>query len=167
MDITVVDIVNCAEVARASFYRNFNSINDVINEIAEEMSEELVEDICPIIHHSNDRRWREFLVDQFYHLQRRQRQISNLCPENESILFTKINEKMQRTESVALERTEWDWYLTAGKLGLINSISTVPQILRNCFQKVAGKRLKATKTPCRGKRQRAKSLDRQGSFSAC
>lgn len=56
MDITVVDIVNCAGVARASFYRNFNSINYVIDAIAEEMSEELIEDIYPIIHNSNDRK---------------------------------------------------------------------------------------------------------------
>lgn len=123
MDITVVDIVNCAGVARASFYRNFNSINDVIDAIADEMSEELIEDICPIIHNSNDRKWREFLFDHFYHLQRRQKQISNLRSENESILFTRINEKMQRTESVTFGETQWDRYLAAGKLGLINNIS--------------------------------------------
>lgn len=123
MDITVVDIVNCAGVARASFYRNFNSINYVIDAIAEEMSEELVEDIYPIIHNSNDRKWREFLFDHFYHLKRRQKQISNLRSENASTLFSRINEKMQRTESATFGETEWERYLAEGKLGLINSIS--------------------------------------------
>ena len=37
MDITVTDIVTRAGVARASFYRNFNSINDVIDAISDEM----------------------------------------------------------------------------------------------------------------------------------
>ena len=44
MDITVTDIVNKAGVARASFYRNFNSINDVIDTIVDEISDELIED---------------------------------------------------------------------------------------------------------------------------
>lgn len=41
MDITVTDIVTRARVARASFYRNFNSINDVIDAISGELSEEM------------------------------------------------------------------------------------------------------------------------------
>ncbi|MCI5536130.1 MAG: TetR/AcrR family transcriptional regulator [Lentihominibacter sp.] len=48
MDITVTDIVTRAGVARASFYRNFNSINDVIDAISDEMSSELIEDISPL-----------------------------------------------------------------------------------------------------------------------
>lgn len=48
MNITVTDIVTRAGVARASFYRNFNSINDVIDAISDEMSSELIEDISPL-----------------------------------------------------------------------------------------------------------------------
>ena len=48
MDITVTDIVTRAGVARASFYRNFNSINDVIDAISDEMSSEFIEDISPL-----------------------------------------------------------------------------------------------------------------------
>ena len=48
MDITVTDIVTRAGVARASFYINFNSINDVIDAISDEMSSELIEDISPL-----------------------------------------------------------------------------------------------------------------------
>ena len=45
MDFTVTDIVTRARVARASFYRDFNSINDVIDAISDELSEEMIEDI--------------------------------------------------------------------------------------------------------------------------
>ena len=48
MNITVTDIVTRAGVARASIYRNFNSINDVIDAISDEMSSELIEDISPL-----------------------------------------------------------------------------------------------------------------------
>jgi hypothetical protein len=47
MPLSKTNIVNYVWVARALFYRNFNSINDVIDAIADEMSEELIEDICP------------------------------------------------------------------------------------------------------------------------
>lgn len=63
------------------------------------------------------------LFDHFYHLKRPQKQISNLRSENASTLFSRINEKMQRTESATFGETEWERYLAEGKLGLINSIS--------------------------------------------
>ena len=47
MPLSKTNIVNYVWVARALFYRNFNSINDVIDAIADEMSEELIEDMCP------------------------------------------------------------------------------------------------------------------------
>lgn len=61
MDISVTDLVSRAGVARASFYRNFGSIDEVIASIADEMSDELVEDLSPILTHRDERRWREFL----------------------------------------------------------------------------------------------------------
>ena len=66
MDITVTDIINTAQVARASFYRNYNSINDVIDAIVDEMSEEFVEDIYPVLNSTDERTWREYLFNHFY-----------------------------------------------------------------------------------------------------
>ena len=57
MDITVTDIVKKAGVARASFYRNFNSINDVIDVIVDEISDELIGDIFPTLYSSDDSCW--------------------------------------------------------------------------------------------------------------
>ena len=37
-DITVTDIVNTAQVARVSFYRNFNSISDVVDYITDKFA---------------------------------------------------------------------------------------------------------------------------------
>jgi AcrR family transcriptional regulator len=35
IDITVTDVVNKAQVARVSFYRNFNSVSDIIDFITD------------------------------------------------------------------------------------------------------------------------------------
>ena len=37
-DITVTDIINKAEVARVSYYRNFSSIMDIIDSITDKMA---------------------------------------------------------------------------------------------------------------------------------
>ena len=73
MDIMVTDIVTRAGVARASFYRNFNSINDVIDAISDELSEEMLEDISPVLLRYDERTWREFLFNHFYRIARRQK----------------------------------------------------------------------------------------------
>ena len=123
MDITVVDIVNCAGVARASFYRNFNSINDVIDTIADEMSEELIEDISPILHHYDERKWREFLFNHFYRIERRQKQMKKIRFENISVIFTRTEDRIQQSESLFNEDTIQDKYLVVGEMGLINSVT--------------------------------------------
>ena len=43
MEITVTNIIKKAGVARASFYRNFNSISDVIDALVDELSDDLIE----------------------------------------------------------------------------------------------------------------------------
>lgn len=123
MDITVTDIVNNAGVARASFYRNFNSINDVIDAIADEMSDELIEDFFPILHDTDKRKWREFLFNHFYRMARRQKQMGIIRPENMSIIFTRIDDRIQEREPVFSEGTQKDRYLAVGKMCLLNGIS--------------------------------------------
>ena len=123
MDITVTDIVNKAGVARASFYRNFNSINDVIDTIVDEISDELIEDIFPTLYGSDERNWREFLFNHFYRLTRKQRQIGKIHPQNMNVLFSRMDSKMQQKESNLPTETMRDKYIVIGKIGLINSIT--------------------------------------------
>ena len=73
MDITVTDLVNTAKVARVSFYRNFNSISDVIDYIIDQLSYEFVEDILPTLNSRDERKWREFLFEYFYNFARKHR----------------------------------------------------------------------------------------------
>lgn len=123
MDITVKDIVTRAGVARASFYRNFNSINEVIDAISDELSEELIEDISPILHHCDERKWREFLFNHFYRIARRQKQMKKIRFENMSVIFTRTEDSIQQSASLFCEDTIQDKYLTVGKMGLINSVT--------------------------------------------
>lgn len=123
MDITVTDIINTAKVARASFYRNFNSINDVIDVIADEISDELIENVFPTLHSSDERKWREFLFNHFYRFTRKQRQIGKIHPQNMDVLFSRMDDKINQKEEKFSSSAIRDKYLAAGKIGLVNGIT--------------------------------------------
>lgn len=123
MEITVTDIVKKAGVARASFYRNFNTINDVLDAIVEEVSDEVIEDIFPTLYSSETRKWREFLFNHFYRFLRRQKEMEGIRFENMSVIFTCMDNKIQQKETALLNGTIRDKYLAVGKMGLIHNIT--------------------------------------------
>lgn len=123
MDITVTDVVNTAQVARVSFYRNFNSISDVIDYIIDEMSEEFVQDILPTLIGNDERKWREFLFEYFYRISRDQKEMTAITFQNMSVLFSRINTKMQIAEKELHAKTIHEKYTVFGKIGLLNNIA--------------------------------------------
>lgn len=123
MDITVTDIINTARVARASFYRNFNSINDVIDAIVDELSEEFIEDIYPALSSTDARVWREFLFNHFYRFTRKQMRMDDFHPQNVSVLFARMDSKMQQKSKDLPSETLRDKYMAIGKMGLINNVT--------------------------------------------
>ena len=123
MDITVTDIINTAGVARASFYRNFNSISDVLDTIIDQLSEEFIEDVYPTLNSNDERKWREFLFEYFYRFVRNQKKIAAVSSQNVSVLFSRMDNRMRIRESELPNATLRDKYTAFGKLGLINNIA--------------------------------------------
>lgn len=123
MDITVTDIINTAQVARASFYRNFNSINDVIDLIADEISDELIGDALPTLFSADERKWREYLFNHFYRFTRKVKQVGKIQPQNMSVIFARMDGKMRKKEAEFQTEPMRSKYLVAGKIGLINGIT--------------------------------------------
>ena len=123
MDITVTDIINTAQVARASFYRNFNSINDVIDMIANEMCDELIGEVFPTLYSTDERQWREFLFNHFYRFTRKQRQMGKIHPQNMNVIFVRMDGKIRRKQAEYPTGTIRDKYLVSCKMGLINSVT--------------------------------------------
>lgn len=123
MEITVTDIIKKAGVARASFYRNFNSINDVIDAIVEELFDDLLENILPTLSGTNERKMREFLFNYFYQFLRRKKEMEEIRFENLPILFSRLDNKVEKKEALLSSETIKNKYSTVGKMGLINSIT--------------------------------------------
>lgn len=123
MDITVTEIVTASQVARASFYRNFNSVSDVIDHIIDDLSKEFVEDILPTLSSNDDRQWRNFLFEYFYRFSRSRKKMTAVHSQNASVLFARMDRKMQLLEKAQQSVSISQKYLPFGKLGLINNIA--------------------------------------------
>lgn len=123
MEITVTDVVKRAGVARASFYRNFSTISDVLDALVEKMSDELISEIFPTLRSTDERKWREYLFHHFYRFSRNHQKIPPVRSENRSVLFTRIDRRMQEKDANTAGDTVRDRYIVAGKMGLINNIT--------------------------------------------
>ena len=105
MDITVTDIVQEANVARVSFYRNFASISEVLDSIADATAEKLNIEFLPLLDTTDERKLREYLFNYFYQISLNYKEMWAIRGLNMD-LFTKrlgekIHEKRKAVESAA------------------------------------------------------------------
>ncbi len=122
MDITVTDVVNRAQVARVSFYRNFNSTSDILDRLADEAASDFSSHVLPMLSSRDERAWRSFLFQYLYYFGERQKRLSRCHPFNISILFSRINDRLQAIEKVQHHDLLDEKYLVPARLGLINNV---------------------------------------------
>lgn len=121
-DITVTDIVNTAQVARVSFYRNFNSISDVVDFITDELANEFIDKILPVLNSNDENKWREFLFDFINNALNNRGKIEAINLQNTAVLFSHLNTKMQMYVNVNSNKTISDKYTSYVKACLINNV---------------------------------------------
>lgn len=121
-DITVTDIVNTAQVARVSFYRNFSSISDVVDYITDELANEFIDKILPVLNSNDENKWREFLFDFINNALNNRRKIEAINLQNTTVLFSHLNTKMQMYVNVNSNKTISDKYTSYVKACLINNV---------------------------------------------
>ena len=123
LDITVTDIVCEAEVARASFYRNFGGIADVIDYIITEMFEKLLEDIFPIVKGCDESEWRDFLRKIFESIEKERTVMTDIGFHNLSIIFSRIDQRARAIERNAPQEDLREKYIVGAKLGIVMGVS--------------------------------------------
>ena len=121
-DITVTDIVSTAQVARVSFYRNFNSISDVVDYITDELANEFIDKILPVLNSNDENKWREFLFDFINNALNNRGKIEAINLQNTAVLFSHLNTKMQMYVNVNSNKTISDKYTSYVKACLINNV---------------------------------------------
>ncbi len=126
MDITVTDIVKKANVARTSFYRNFNSIGELVDFMIDERHTFFEEEVLPVLTSNDERNWREFLFHFFYQISRDCKKMppQNICSmQNMSIFFIKSSEKINSLKKENCTDNIKDKYCATGKMALISEIA--------------------------------------------
>ena len=118
MDITVTDIVQEANVARVSFYRNFASISEVLDSIADATAEKLNIEFLPLLDTSDERKLREYLFNYFKEMWAIRGLNMDLFTKR---LGEKIHEKRKAVESADSDISEkYGWVV---KLCVLDGVS--------------------------------------------
>ncbi|MCR4924524.1 MAG: TetR/AcrR family transcriptional regulator [Lachnospiraceae bacterium] len=121
-DITVTDVVKRAKVARASFYRNFSSTNDVMEYIKDSIYSDLKENVLPLVMSEDERKWRSFLFRYIYFVEDNYQRFKEKKSVNASLILYSI---LEVAGSVAKTMTFSDIkekYSTTARIGAVNSV---------------------------------------------
>lgn len=94
LDITVTDVVKKAGVARASFYRTYKSVDDILTEILKEVKSILVDKALPVMI-SDNADGKKAMIRTFFELVKENKiPFMNLLPENRQIILGRIENYM-------------------------------------------------------------------------
>lgn len=122
-EITITDIINKAEVARVSYYRNYSSIVDIIDSVTDKMAEDFSVELLPIFTCGDKRKMRRFLFNFFYSFQEH---FDKICPENtlnREVIMNRLREKLNAVESEAHLDSFPQKYSIVAKLAIIEAIA--------------------------------------------
>lgn len=122
LEISVSDVVKEAGVARASFYRNYSSVNDVMNDIMNEIATKISENLQAVILGNDERKWRDFLFGLFYRLPNTDFAMMTQSFENAGILLSRMNAIIRELNQKLPSSTLNEKYAPYGKMGFITNI---------------------------------------------
>lgn len=122
MEITVTDIITRAGVARASFYRNYNSTSDILEHAIDRVVADFNETVLPIMAGNDERAWRDLLFLYIYQFCEQHRRLASSRPDNIPILFTIMNGRIRELESQRATSTIEEKYRITARVGAISNI---------------------------------------------
>lgn len=122
MEITVTDIITRAGVARASFYRNYNSTSDILEHAIDRVVADFNETALPVMVGNDERAWRDLLFRYIYQFCEQHRRLASSRPDNIPILFTIMNGRIRELESQRATSTIEEKYRITARVGAISNI---------------------------------------------
>ena len=124
LQITVTDLVEEAGVARASFYRVYNSIDQVLNELFVDLKDILLKDFVPAFINKDEQKIRELVVDFLNQIKAKSFPTINVLPENRQYLIPKFESQFVQYKGVECKTMDEKYAIPLG-LSLIYSISMI------------------------------------------
>ena len=102
-DITVTDIIKKAQVSRASFYRHFSSISDVLERSLANVFDQFSEEVVPILLSGDEKMIREFLFAYTYKNLEMHEVLASCLPSNTAVILSRFMYRMQNSARPAQE----------------------------------------------------------------
>ncbi len=122
IEITVTDVVKRADVARASFYRNYSSTRDLLDAVIDDFFNEFRNNALPVLSSQNERDWRDFLFRFIYFAEGNQSRLILSQNSNVPMLLIRMSDYAHGlSESIRYENIK-DKYSISTRLSVINSV---------------------------------------------
>ena len=90
IDVTVTDLIKEAGIARASFYRVYSNIDQVLDDIVSELRENFRDGMLPALLNKDINEIRSRTINYLYFIKERKVVLFNILPENASVIIAKI-----------------------------------------------------------------------------
>ena len=125
IEITVAEVVSVAGVSRASFYRHFKSMDDVLESITQFTSNDMMS-IFQVVTENSERRWREFLFETIDRYVSAKKELGfslsdAMTKHTFGVVLSRIGKKVTEEANKRLTSPEGKYKIT-GKLALIYAI---------------------------------------------
>ena len=124
LQITVTDLVEEAGVARASFYRVYNSIDQVLDDLFVDLKEILLKDFIPAFINRDEQKIKEQIIDFLNKIKDKNYPTLNVLPENRQYLLPKFESQFVMYKDVECKSIDEKYAIPLG-LSLIYSISRI------------------------------------------
>ena len=121
-NITVTDIIKKAQVSRASFYRHFNSIGEILEYSLRKLFDRVSDEVIPLLISSNEKEIREFLFAYTYRNMAMHEMLAACLPSNIAVILSRCMTYMQNNGGLAREMSSEEKYRLYARSGVINSI---------------------------------------------
>lgn len=122
LDITVTDVVRKADVARASFYRSYNSIDEIIDEIFLDLKNRITEKTFPLVFSETDENIIHVLTDFYNSIKSKELLFIDILPENINMITSRLDRSMANLTNRKFDNT-FQKYTPFVNLSIIVSIA--------------------------------------------
>lgn len=121
-EIRISELTDRANVARASFYRNFNSFDEVLDYIASQYTSKLNEIIIPMLEEKNYKSWYEEIHKVLTKTYESRDNYTDYLTENLAVIFYKIQENNRNIPNHEWNQSQFIKYEHIAKITAFYSV---------------------------------------------
>ena len=122
LDITVTDLVKFSGVARASFYRSYSSIDDVLNDTCDDIKDYIVKTYKPAFSSRDEKSIINVIEFFLKGIKQKTIKLLDVLPENRKYLFLKFEQRMAFYKKLPYETIK-ERYRAPVDVGIILSVA--------------------------------------------